>query len=170
VGLADLVYVAVRYLHILFGVLWVGAIVMMNVVFFPKMEKMDPMGRRAFMLTFGKTISTYGEVTGTLAIVFGLVLYARLFSAGSLVAGTPHGNVYLAALILAIATVLLGALVLFPRLKKAMRIMEGMTQPGPPPPELLRLMKPLPAVSKAGLVLVLVIVALMIVGQTGAYQ
>jgi hypothetical protein len=31
-------------------------------------------------------------------------------------------------------------------------------------------MKPLPAVSKTGLVLVLVIVALMIVGQTGAYQ
>jgi uncharacterized membrane protein len=168
--LADLVHVAVRYLHILFGILWMGAIVMMNVVFFPKMEKMEPMARRAFMLTFGKAISRYGEASGTLTIVFGLILYTHLFGAGALVDGSAHAAVYLAALTLALVVLLLGALVLFPRMKKAMAILEGMTQPGPPPPELGRLMKPLPVVGMTAMVLVLVILGLMIVGATGAYR
>lgn len=116
-----------------------------------------------------KAVARYGEASGFLAIAFGVALYAYLFRIGTLVAGTAHANVYLAALALAVVVLLLGAVVLFPRMNKAMRILEGMAQPGPPPAELARLMRRLPLVGAAGTVLVFVILGLMIVGAAGAY-
>ena len=166
--MTDLAYVAVRYLHIAFAVLWMGAIVLMNVVFFPRVERLDPAGRKAFFATFGKPIARYGELSGFLAIGFGLLLYARLFELGTLVAGTAHANLYLAAFLLAVVVLLLGALVLFPRMKRVMLLMDA-APPGPPPPEVLRLMKPMPLIGMLGMVLVFVILGLMVAGMTGAY-
>ena len=177
--MADLLTIALRFLHVFFAMLWVGVITFANFVLFPRLEKMEPHHRRNFFLTYGKAIFHFGEAAGIGTIVFGVILLWRIYGLGILTSGTEAGNLFLIGLLLALSVWLLGLLYFFPRIKKMTAIMEAMPA-GPPPPqaagsppppavaaaiaELQALTKPLPFVGMVGWILLLAALGTMMLG------
>jgi hypothetical protein len=110
--MADLVAVTLRYLHIVFGVMWIGAVFYGVLVLRTAMGRVEMGARKETMKKLIPVVVYYVPMVATLTIVFGtlLYLYTAQFSVDGLV-GNRWGLTIFSALILTLATFGFGILV-----------------------------------------------------------
>ena len=110
--MADVFQIVLRYLHILFGILWIGGAAYAVFVVRVAMQRMPPPARKEVVRHLSPVAIHYIPVAAVMTIAFGAILYLVLggFSANLLV-GTLWGQILLTALILASATFAFGMIV-----------------------------------------------------------
>jgi len=74
----DVVAIALRFLHIMFAIAWVGAVIFGVVVLRVVMPKVEPPSRKAVLLRLLPVNLRYVPLTATFTITFGVLLYAYL--------------------------------------------------------------------------------------------
>jgi len=110
--MADILAIVLRYLHILFGILWIGGAAYAVFVVRVAMQRMPPPARKEVVRHLSPVAIHYIPVAAVMTIAFGAILYLVLggFSANLLV-GTLWGQILLTALILASAMFAFGMIV-----------------------------------------------------------
>jgi putative copper export protein len=124
---ADLLALAVRYLHILSAILWIGALGFSVMVLRRVMPRLEMPARKDVLRQLIPVVIRFIPATATLTIVFGAILYLLLgnFDPNVLV-GSTWGLVLLAALILALALFAFGLLVV---IRASRRILDHLNEP-----------------------------------------
>lgn len=106
------VAVVLRFLHILFGIMWIGAVAYGVGVLRRVMPRVDPPARKAVMRQLTPVMLRYIPVSAVMTIVFGSVLYLWLGGFDpDLLLGSKWGLVLLTALGLTLFTFSFGMLV-----------------------------------------------------------
>lgn len=103
--MVDLVALTLRYLHIAFGIAWIGAVAYGVGVLRVALPRADPPASQGVMRHLIPVATRYIPFAGAMTILFGAVLYLYMgvFDANILV-GSTWGQLLLAALILAVGT------------------------------------------------------------------
>ena len=107
--MADLLALALRYLHIVFGVAWIGAVFYSVAVLRTAMGRVDMDARRKTMKALLPVAIHYVPIAAVLTIVFGALLYAHLgaYSLDYMLSST-WGQTIFGAMVLTLVTFGLG--------------------------------------------------------------
>jgi len=101
-----------RYLHIVFGIVWIGAVAYGVGVLRRALPQMEPPARKAALRRLIPILVQYIPGAAVMTILTGALLYGVLGGwSPALMFGTPWGLVLLAALALALTTFAIGMLV-----------------------------------------------------------
>jgi len=111
-GMADLVRVALLYLHIVFAVAWVGAVLFGVLVLRPAIARVPMPTRKETMRRLLPVVVRYVPTSAILTIVFGTLLYLYIgeFNVSALL-GSRWGQTLFAALLVTLGTFTFGMLV-----------------------------------------------------------
>jgi len=109
--MADVVALVIRFFHILFGIVWIGAVAYGVGVVRRVMPKVEPPARKAVMRRLIPVVVQYVPGSAVMTILTGALLYGWLggFSP-ALLFGSGWGLVLLTALILTITAFAIGML------------------------------------------------------------
>ena len=173
--MGDVVSWAIRFIHIMSGVLWVGGAFLWGMVIAPRiMQKGPPAIRRPFLEAALKPISNFLMIGGVVTILSGIVLMGMLVGWSNLLAtfqgthgppgyGIALGIGFVAALIMVIE----GVFIIKPTAFKLLAAMQAMpapapgAPPAPPPPEIPALGKKLGIASMTTILLGTIALAAM---------
>jgi hypothetical protein len=106
---ADVVALILRFLHIWFGIAWIGAIVYGTSVLGRTLARVDTATRKELMKKLIPIITRFLPGSAVLTILFGVLLYLYLGSFDvPYLTGSSWGRTLLAALVLALAAFAIG--------------------------------------------------------------
>lgn len=151
----------IRWVHVLSGASWLGAVALINAVIVPALAKIDRPARREAVAELFPRIFKFASVVSVTAIVSGgLLFYNRFSSDWSAIWSTPTGwGILIGA---TLATVLTAFhFVAEPRLEGLVREARGHER------TLERVMRALKIVPRAGLAVLIAIILLMMYGARG---
>ncbi|HEX9340604.1 MAG TPA: hypothetical protein VF992_05470 [Thermoplasmata archaeon] len=98
-----------RFLHILFGIAWIGALVYGVGVLGRVLPRVDAASRKEFMKHFIPVVTQFLPGSAVMTILFGFLLYLYLGEFDvAILAGSAWGRTLLFALVLALATFAIG--------------------------------------------------------------
>lgn len=167
--MADLVALTLRYLHIFFGIAWIGAVVYGLGVLRRVFPQVPPEARKETMRRLIPVMTRYLPGSAALTIIFGFALYLQLgrFDA-AILAGSNWGRTLLVALVLSLVALGIGLAYGVAGSKRMLTHLneEACTHGA----EVGRLAKRIDVSSFVGFALGLVIIALMVVATTNAFQ
>ncbi len=106
--MVDVIGLVVRFLHIAFGIAWIGAIMYGVGVLRRALARMDAPDRKATMRALIPVVTRYIPGAAGMTILFGAILYLYLGNFESAVLLSSWGLVLLTALVLALAAFGLG--------------------------------------------------------------
>jgi uncharacterized membrane protein len=113
--MVDYLPLVLMMLHILFGAMWVGAILFLGLVVSPALKKAGPAVQGPAMGAIGPSALRYGPTMGALTILTGLGnLWLRQSLSIDGLTGTEWGRTILIVLVLALATEALGEFIVKP--------------------------------------------------------
>ena len=148
------------YAHVLSAIGWLGGALTMNLALGPLMNRFAPSTRmyllQHFVPRFGRTTAAFAGLT----VLFGVGLYASIYSGSSATWFTVLG----VGILLALVAFVIGVAVTVPagnRLAVIARDMAG-KPPGPPPPEFAPLLRRLQVSSALAMVLLLAVLGFMV--------
>ena len=106
---ADVIALVLRFLHIWFGIAWIGALVYGVGVLGRVLARVDAASRKEFMKHFIPVVTQFLPGSAVMTILFGFILYLYLgtFDVAYLT-GSEWGRTLLAALVLSLATFAIG--------------------------------------------------------------
>lgn len=118
--MVDYIHLALRWLHIVFGVFWIGAVAFSVLVLRVVFPRAGMEARKEVLKHLIPVVLRYVPLTAIMTILFGTLLYLYIgrFDAAELV-GTLWGQILFAALILTLGTFAFGMLTGF-RASKAL--------------------------------------------------
>lgn len=151
----------IRWIHVLAGASWLGAVVLINAVLVPGLAKIDRAARREAVAELFPRIFRFASVVSITAIVSGgFLFYNRFSNDWSAVWATPTGR---GTLIGATLGVLLTAFhfIAEPRLEGLVKEARGQDK------TLNSVMRALKIVPRAGLGILVAIIVLMMYGARG---
>jgi len=165
--MADLVHLVLRYLHILFGIVWIGAVAYGVGVLRRAMPLVEPPARKATMRRLIPILVQYIPGSAIATILTGALLYGVLGGwSPALMFESAWGLVLLTALVLALTTFGIGMLV---GVRTAKRILVHMEEEAcTHQPEVGSLQTRFNRTNVVVLVLGMAILALMVVATTKA--
>jgi hypothetical protein len=165
--LADPLLVTVLEIgHILTAIGWLGAGLLSGFVIGPGLQKLSAPARLEFVVKVIPKMLRYimGMIVGT--FVFGLLLlYFWLDGDFSLMSSSStFGAVLSAGIAIAVIAAVLAFTVIFPSFNKMVSIADGVLKSGgqPPPPELAKYAERARISALAGVLLLLIVVAMMV--------
>lgn len=148
------------YAHVLSAIGWLGAALTMNIALGPIMSRFAPGTRMDLLQHFVPRFGRMTAIFAGLTVLFGIGLYATIYSGSS---GTWF-SVIGVGILLALIAFVIGAAVIIPagnRLAAIAREMAG-KPPGPPPPEFAPLLRRLQVFSFLAMVLLLAVLGFMV--------
>ena len=166
-------FLALRFVHVVVGVCWVGAVVFIAFFVIPAIRATGPSGGAVMQnLTQARRVPTVLLVAGLLTVLSGLTLYwndSAGFRSREWLA-SPTGTTFGLGAVLAITTLVLGATVNAPTAKRIAALGDAIrTSGGPPSPEqtaqMQRLQARLANALRAGAVLLLLAATAMSVAR-----
>lgn len=107
--MADVVHLVIRFLHIVFGIAWIGAVMYGVAVMRRALGRVDPVARKETMKQLIPVVERYLPGSAAMTIIFGVALYAYLGSfSPALLVGTAWGQILLISLVLALLAFSIG--------------------------------------------------------------
>jgi len=107
--MADVIALVLRFLHIWFGIAWIGALVYGVSVLRRALARVDAASSKEFMKQFIPVVTRFLPGSAVMTILFGFILYLYLGSFDvAYLTGSGWGRILLAALVLALATFAIG--------------------------------------------------------------
>ncbi|HKW42853.1 MAG TPA: hypothetical protein VJP06_01580 [Thermoplasmata archaeon] len=107
--MVDVIALVLRFLHISFGIAWIGAIVYGVGVLRRALSRVDAASRKEFMKQLIPVITQFLPGSAVMTILFGFILYLYLGSFDvAYLTGSEWGRILLTALVLALATFAIG--------------------------------------------------------------
>jgi hypothetical protein len=166
--MADVVALVIRFLHIVFGIAWIGAMMYGVGVLRRALARVEMPARRETMRRLIPLLTQYIPGSAAMTIVFGFALYLWMgaFKPAILVESN-WGRTLLAALVLSLTAFGIGMVVGVGGAKRILVHLDEETCTHGP--EVAALQKRFNASQFIGLGLGLVIVALMVVATAGAF-
>ncbi|MHB1225228.1 MAG: hypothetical protein ACYC2G_14470 [Gemmatimonadaceae bacterium] len=106
-------FIALRLVHILAGVFWVGAALLLNFFVGPTVRQAGPEGGRFMQqLMVARRLATWLSLAAGLTVLSGIVMYGRIsVLTGGAFADTPHGLALAVGGLSALAAGIVGATV-----------------------------------------------------------
>lgn len=151
---------ALTYAHVLCAIGWLGAALTMNLALGPLMNRFAPSTRmdllHHFVPRFGRMTAAFAGLT----VLFGVGLYAAVYSGSSPLWFSVLG----VGIVLALVAFVLGAAVIVPSGNRLAAIAGSMAgqPPAPPPPEFAPLLRRLQVSSLAAMLLLLAVLGFMV--------
>ncbi len=110
--MVDYIHLTLRFLHVFFGIVWIGAVAFSVMVLRVVMSRVPTEARMEVMRRLIPTTTHYVPMSAVMTIVFGAVLYLYMgdFSSANLLE-TEWGRVLLGSLILTLGTFAYGMVV-----------------------------------------------------------
>lgn len=107
--MVDVVHLTLRWLHIFFGIAWIGAVAFSVMVLRTVMPRLGMPARKELMQRMTPAMARYIPAVAILTIVFGFALYLYLGSFDpALLWGILWGQILLVALALALLAITIG--------------------------------------------------------------
>lgn len=155
-------HIAAEFAHVLFGMMWVGTSIYIEVVIAPIMRKAKNVGEYRHMLgLLGKT-SRFQGISALLVLLTGIVYLLILYPVDAILTQVS-GQIIIVALVLVLATIVSGFAFLSPTAMKIVKTPWPEDSTAPVPDPVRSLEKRLWAGSMASAILVVVVLVLMIV-------
>lgn len=110
-------------LHVLFGILWFGAVAFNDFVVVPAVGSIEPEHGNAFVAAYARLVERYLNPVGGLTLLTGIVLGFALGAWSDI--GHLYGDTYLIAFALALGLFFLGLHVIAPHGRRLGRLVQG---------------------------------------------
>ncbi len=139
--MADIVYLALLFIHIISIVVWMGATILFISVLGPSMRRLNPASRLDLFKAMGPAYQRNITSSSTIAIAAGLILYAYITRVQSSLAPSSSGMLWiLAGIILGLAAYIIG-MVLGVRSNRRLLKLSSQSPAGAEPPSQVQLLQ-----------------------------
>jgi len=107
--MVDVIALVLRFLHIMFGIAWIGALAYGVGVLRRALPRVDAASRKEFMKQLIPVVTRFLPGSAVMTILFGFLLYLYLGSFDvAYLTGSDWGRTLIASLVLALATFAIG--------------------------------------------------------------
>jgi uncharacterized membrane protein len=158
--MADIVYLALLFIHIISIVVWMGATILFVSVLGPSMRRLNPASRLDLFKAMGPAYQRNITSSSTIAIAAGLILYAYITQVQSSLAPTSQGMPWiLAGILLGLAAYVISMAVALRANRRLLELASQNPAGAEPPPQVQLLQRRL--LLGGGISAILLVLALL---------
>ncbi|MDG7010172.1 MAG: hypothetical protein JRN16_06255 [Nitrososphaerota archaeon] len=165
----SLLVTALTFAHVFSAICYLGGAIVFGLVIGPQLPKLSPSVSNEFFAKIGPPFVRFTEVFAGMTILFGALLLGALVQGNfSLLSpSTTWGLSIIVGMTTGLLAFLIGLIWVTPASKRLIGYAQNLlSNPGPPPPEMLKAAGKLRSFSAAGLVLLVITVVFMVIAGT----